>query len=273
MDFKQKLDATASKNNSLLCVGLDPDMSKIPTAVAKSKTPLFDFNKSIIDATADLVCAFKPNSAMYEAHGAEGIAELKLTCDYILKSYPDVPVILDFKRADIGNTNQYYADFAFKYLGVDAITISPYMGKGAVDVFLGYKEKGIMILVRTSNPGSGEFQDLETDGQPLYQRVALNVLKEWNSNNNCQIVAGATYPDELKELRKLVGSEMIFLVPGVGAQGGDVESFVKSGIGANKRGLIINSSRQVIYASNGDDFAEAARTQAQKTRDEINRYR
>src|SRR5665213_1695672 len=205
MDFKTKLSAAWTKNDSLLCVGLDPDIDKLPEHLRQAETPYFDFNREVIDATADLVCAYKPNSAFYEARGAAGVEELKKTCAYIQEKYPHIPIILDFKRGDIGNTNNHYAAFAFDYLGADAIT----------------------VLCRMSNEGAGEFQDLEVNGRKLYFQVAENVAKEWNVNGNCLLVVGATFPAELSEIRQLVGDEMIFLVPGVGAQGGDVEATVK----------------------------------------------
>jgi len=268
MGFLQKLDAAVEKNNSLLCVGLDPDESKLPA----SQKSYFEFNKAVIDATAGAVCAFKPNSAFYEAKGAAGIEELKRTCDYLRENYPDLPIILDFKNGDIGNTNNYYAQFAFDYLGVDAITIQPYQGKTALQPFLDHKDKGIIVLCRMSNEGSGEFQDLEVNGKKLYQQVAENVARDWNANGNCLLVVGATYPDELKQVRAIVG-DMTLLVPGVGAQGGDIEATLKSGLNPDGKGLVINSSRAILYASNGDDFAQAAGTAAQQARDEINSYR
>lgn len=273
MNFLTKLDKAITNNDSLLCVGLDPDINKIPPHIASQKDAFFIFNKAIIDATSNLVCAYKPNSAMYEAAGEDGITQLKKTCDYINEIYPKIPIILDFKRADIGNTNNYYASFAFNYLNVDAITINPYMGKTANNEFLSYKDKGIIVLCRTSNPGAGEFQDLIIDGKPLYQHVAKNIIDSWNTNDNCLLVMGATYADELAQVRKIVGPNMVFLVPGVGAQGGDVKSFVKAGIGANKKGLIINSSRDILYSSNGKDFADAAKAKAQEIRNTINNYR
>ncbi len=273
MDFKHKLTAAQGKNNSLLCVGLDPDMNKLPEALRGSETPYFSFNKAIIDATADLVCAFKPNSAFYEARGAGGIEELKQTCMYIRQRYPEIPIILDFKRGDIGNTNNNYAVFAFEYLGVDAVTIHPYLGQEAVQAFLDYKDKGIIVMCRNSNPGAGEFQDLEINGQKLYLKVADNIAKNWNINKNCLLVVGATVPEELAEIRQLVGDDMDFLVPGVGAQGGDVEASVKAGQNSSGAGLIINSSRAIIYADNSENFAEVARQKATETRDEINKYR
>jgi len=273
MDFTRKLAAIWAKNDSLLCVGLDPDMAKLPASVTQSQTPLLDFNKAIIDATADQVCAFKPNSAFYEARGADGIAELKATCDYIHTKYSDIPIILDFKRGDIGNTNGLYAQFAFDYLGADAVTVQPWAGRESLQPFLDRKDKGIIILDRTSNPGSGELQDLSVDGQKLYLRVAQNVRDDWNKNGNCLLVVGATYPDELAEIRQLVGDDMVFLVPGLGAQGGDAAATVKAGLNRAGTGLIINSSRQILYASSGDDFAQAAAAQAQATRQQINAAR
>lgn len=272
MGFLQKLDEAVAKNDSLLCVGLDPDFDKLPEHLKNSETPLLDFNNAIIDATAGLVCAFKPNSAFYEARGAAGIEELKRTCDYVKERYPEVPVILDFKRGDIGNTNDNYIKFAFDYLGVDAVTIQPYQGRTALQPFLDRKDKGIIVLCKMSNEGSGEFQDLETDGSKLYLQVAGNVAKDWNSNGNCLLVVGATYPEELAEVRSRVG-DMTILVPGVGAQGGDIEATLKAGLNSAGRGLIINSSRAILYASGGDDFADAAHAAAAKTRDDINSYR
>jgi orotidine-5'-phosphate decarboxylase len=273
MTFLEKLEACWRKNDSLLCVGLDPDMDKLPTHLKDGPAPYFEFNKAIIDATAGLVCAYKPNSAFYEARGAAGIEELGLTCEYLHDNYPQVPVILDFKRGDIGNTNEQYAKFAFDYLGVDAVTIQPYLGQEAVQAFLDYKDKGIIVLARTSNEDAGEFQDLEIEGKKLYLRVAENVVKHWNANNNCQLVVGATFPAEMAEIRKTVGDNMVFLVPGLGAQGGDPEGFVKAGVNSKGTGLIINSSRGILYAENGKEFAGVARAKAQLARNTINKYR
>ena len=264
----EKFKLAVSKNNSVVCVGLDSDVTKLPKGVDQ-----LAFNKAIIDATHDLVCAYKPNSAFYEALGDEGIRNLKLTCDYINESYPEIPIILDAKRADIGNTNQGYVDFAFNYLSVDAITIQPYMGGEAVQPFLEQSEKGIIVLCRTSNEGSTEFQDLEVDGTPLYKIVAKNVSSNWNKNNNCMLVVGATYPEEIAEVRAIVGDDMWFLIPGVGAQGGDVEKTVNSAKNSEGHGMIINSSRGIIFASGNADFAEKAREKTIELRDEINKYR
>ncbi|HSW85020.1 MAG TPA: orotidine-5'-phosphate decarboxylase [Candidatus Saccharimonadales bacterium] len=273
MDFKRKLAASWAKNNSLLSVGLDPNLDMLPKHLTSSKTPFFDFNRAIIDATADLVCAFKPNSAFYEARGADGVIELKQTCDYIREKFPDLPIILDFKRGDIGNTNSQYIKFAFDYLQVDAVTVQPYQGRQAIQPFLDLKDKGIMVLCRTSNPGSEEFQDMLVDDHKLYVNVAEHVRDEWNANENCQLVVGATYPAEVAEIRALVGNEMVLLVPGIGAQGGELESTIKGGVTKDGNGLVINSSRAIIYASSKGDFAKAARLQASDSRDEINNYR
>lgn len=272
MSFLQLLDAAVSKNNSLLSIGLDPDFDRLPALFKDNTEPLFDFNRVIIEATAGLACAYKPNSAFYEARGADGIEELKKTCDYLREHCPDTPIILDCKRGDIGNTNEHYAAFAFDYLGVDAVTVQPYQGQKAVQPFLDRADKGIIVLCKTSNEGSGEFQDLETDGSKLYTQVARNVSGGWNANGNCLLVVGATYPSELAEVRALVG-DMVLLVPGIGAQGGDIEATMRAGLRSDGRGLIINSARAILYASDGDDFAEAARQAAASARDEINKYR
>lgn len=272
MTFQKKLDKIVAKNNSLLCVGLDPVLEKLPLHLQKKKNPFFEFNKAIIDATYDLVCCYKPNSAFYEARGERGIKELKMTCDYLQKEYPNIFTILDAKRADIGSTNEGYVTYTFDYLRTDAITLHPYLGSEAIKPFLERSDKASIILCRTSNPGAGELQDLETEGNPLYKIVAKKVVTQWNKNNNCMMVIGATYPEELKEVRKIAG-DMTFLIPGIGAQGGDVEKTVRAGINSKKSGMIINSSRGIIFASNGNDFAKHARDKAKELRDTINTYR
>jgi len=273
MDFKTKLQAAQDKNNSLLCVGLDPAMDRLPRPLKETDSPFFVFNKAIIDATADLVCAYKPNTAFYEARGAVGIEELKLTCDYIAENYPGIPVILDFKRGDIGHSNDKYTEFAFDYLGADAVTVQPYQGQAAMQSFLEHKDKGIIVLCRTSNDGSGEFQDLMVDGQKLYIRVAENIANKWNTYGNCLLVVGATYADELKAVRTVVGDDMSILVPGIGAQGGDLKATLEAGLNKVGKGLIINSSRAIIYASGSEDYADFARAKAIETVDAINKYR
>ncbi len=261
MTFQEKLDRIVKKNNSLVCVGLDSDIEKI-----LGKKSQFLFNKTIIEATHDLVCSYKLNTAFYESIGHKGVKALKDTCDYLRRKYPEVAIIIDAKRADIGNTNKGYVQFIFTYLGADAVTVHPYLGEEAIGPFLEQKDKGIIILCRTSNPGAGEFQDLQAKDIPLYKIVAKNVAKRWNRNKNCLLVVGATYPEELKEVRKIVGQEMCFLVPGIGAQGGDLEATLKAGLNKKKTGLIINSSRGII-------FAENSRDEAKKLKEAINRYR
>ncbi len=273
MKFSEKLEQAVKKNNSLLCVGLDPDYPRLPEAVRQSDAPLFTFNKAIIDATADLACVFKPNSAFYEAAGDDGIRQLQQTCAYIQSRHPDIPIILDFKRGDIGNTNEHYAKFAFDYLRVDAVTIHPYMGREANEAFLAHKDKGIIVLCRTSNPGAGEFQDLEIKDKKLYQHVAEQIMGVWNAHGNCSLVMGSPYPGDLAWARQTFGEDALFLIPGLGAQGGDVEKTVRAGVNGKGRGIMINSSRQTLYAGSGPDFAEAARNHAALLRDEINKYR
>lgn len=272
MKFQERVDALITKNKSLLCVGLDSDFDKIPAHLKNKNNPLFDFNKSIIDKTYDLVCCYKINSAFYEAQGAKGTGELKKTCDYIKKNYPELSVILDAKRADIGNTNEGYVKFAYDYLKADAITLHPYLGKEAIKPFLERKEKGAIILCRTSNIGAGELQDLKINNDCLYIYVAKRVVGDWNYNGNCLLVVGATYPRELAEIRKLVG-DMTILVPGIGVQGGDVQKTVRAGLNSQNAGIIIHAARSIIFASAGRDFAQKTREAAQKLRDEINRYR
>lgn len=254
MKFLKKLNEAVEENNSLLCVGLDPH-----------KKPLFSFCKKIVDQTHDLVCAYKPNSAFYEAYGATGILELKKICAYIQKKYPHIPIILDAKRADIGNTNNGYVSYAFDYLKVGAITVHPYLGREALKPFLDRKDKGIIVLCRTSNEGAGEYQNLIVKGKKLYMHVAEEVARSWNKNNNCLLVVGATYPKEMKQIRAAVGA-MTFLVPGIGAQGGDIKKSVQVGINSKGSGMIISASRSVLQAKN-------PRKEAMKLRDEINKYR
>ncbi len=272
MSFNDKLNQIVSKNNSLVCVGLDSDVTKLPERFQHHENAQSEFNKAIIDATHDLVCCYKPNSAFYESRGAKGIKELKLTCDYIRGIYPEIPIILDAKRADIGNTNKGYVQFAYEYLGVDAITLNPYLGQEAIMPFIEMTDKGAIILCKTSNPGSKEFQDLNIGDKKLYEIVAEKVATVWNASGNCSLVVGATYPEELKVVRELVG-DMTILVPGVGSQGGDVEKTIKAGLNSKNAGLIINSSRSILFASSTDNFAEKARQETVKLRDTINKYR
>ena len=260
-----KYNQRAEKVNSLLCVGLDPDFEKIPPRFKEKEFPQFEFNKFIIEQTAEFVSAFKPNMAFYEARGEQGWKELRMTMEYLTEKYPDIFTISDAKRADIGNTNNGYVKAIFDDLGFDAITLHPYMGQEGLKPFLDRADKVSIILCRTSNPGAKEFQDLESGGKKLWRIVAEKVSSEWNRNHNCMIVAGATYPEELGEIRKIVG-DMTLLVPGVGAQGGDVKACVEAGVNSKKLGLIISTSRAVIFAENPAE-------EAKKLRDEINKYR
>lgn len=256
-----------------VCVGLDSDLGRLPKLGPgkgnPDETSRLAFNKAIVDATADLVCAYKPNTAFYEAQGASGIETLAATSAYIRERAPGVPIILDAKRADIGSTNEGYATFAFELLGADAITVHPYLGKEALKPFLERADKGVIVLARTSNPGSGELQDLElAGGEKLSLSVARRVANGWNDHGNCCLVAGGTYPGELAEIRARVG-DLPILVPGVGAQGGDAAAVVRAGRDSKGQGLIINSSRGIIFASSGSDFAEAARRETQALDREI----
>jgi len=254
-------------NDSLLCVGLDPEIERFPRHILAEASPIFHFNKSVIDATADLVCAYKPQFAHYAAYEAED--QLERTIEYIHRVYPDVPVILDAKRGDVGNTAERYAIEAFERYGADAVTVNPYLGGEALEPFLRHAERGVIVLCRTSNPGAGELQDLDIGGRRLYQVVAELAARRWNSRGNCLLVVGATYPRELAEVRELVG-EMPLLVPGVGAQGGDVAQVVRNGQTRSGTGLIISASRSILYASAGPDFAAAARRAAEVLRAQIN---
>lgn len=257
--------------NKFVCIGLDSDYEKIPQVVKEKASvdeAVFLFNKGIIDATYDLVCAYKPQVAFYEAYGVDGYKALEETVKYLHQTYPDIPVISDAKRADIATTNEGYTKAIFDRMGFDAVTVNPYLGKEALEPFLKYGDKGIIILVKTSNPGAGEFQDLKVDGKPLHQIVAKHVASDWNYNNNCGVVVGATYPEELKKVREIIG-DLPILVPGIGTQGGDLEATLKNGLDSNKQGLIISSSRGIIFASGGEDFAEAARREAEKLNDQI----
>jgi orotidine-5'-phosphate decarboxylase len=265
MNFVDKLNEAGKKNQSLACVGLDTSPELIPPGMS-----VLEFNKSIIDATADLVCAYKPNIAFYEAQGEKGLDALHKTVQHVPK---DIPVIVDAKRGDIGNTAAAYAKALFEHFDCDAVTVSPYLGFDSLEPFLKYKEKGVIILCRTSNKGAADFQSLlcqyEGKNMPLYEIVALKASR-WNTNHNVGLVVGATYPEELRNIRQ-AHPGLPILIPGVGAQGGDLELAVRYGIDADNRGIIINSSRGIIYASKGADFAGAARRATETMRDEINK--
>jgi len=270
MNFIKKLEQCWQTSNSLLCVGLDPNWDKIPEHLKQQPDAVYEFCKAIIDATHDLVCAYKPQIAYFSGLCAED--QLAKTLDYLRSNYPHIPIILDSKRGDIGSTASMYAKEAFERFQADAVTVNPYMGHDSAQPFLDYADKGTVLLCRTSNPGAKDIQDLEIDGQPIYEKVARMISNDWNTNNNCCIVVGATWPEQMKKLRAICG-DMPFLVPGVGAQGGDVEALVKAGQTSNGQGLMINSSRAVLYASSDTDFAQAARAVALATRDEINKHR
>jgi orotidine-5'-phosphate decarboxylase len=274
-DFRKLLEARWERGN-FVCIGLDSELSKIPDAVRAYDdgvvNAILRFNRAIVEATKDLACAYKPNIAFYEAHGKDGFVALRRTIIAVHHLAPEVPVILDAKRGDIGSTNASYVEAAFEFLQADAITVHPYLGAEALQPFLARAEKGVIVLCRTSNPGAGEFQDLSVNGEPLYRFVARRVASEWNKSGNCALVVGATYPDELREVREIVG-DMPILIPGIGAQGGDVEKTVTAGKDSRRRGMIINSSRGIIFASSGRDFAEAARRETEKLHNLINQYR
>jgi orotidine-5'-phosphate decarboxylase len=274
--FIKKLEQCWQQEN-LVCVGLDSDYDQLPTIVKNLRSveeAMFTFNRDIIDATYDLVCAYKPNTAFYEAQGDAGFRALIRTVSYIRETFAHIPVILDAKRADIGNTNLGYVQAAFDIIGVDAITVHPYLGKEALAPFLARKEKGIIVLAKTTNPGAGEFQDLPVgeSQEPLYQAVARHVAKTWNTNGNCALVVGATYPEDLKKVRSIVG-DMPILIPGIGTQGGEVAATVIAGKDSRGKGMIINSSRGIIFASGGNDFAMCARKATEQLREEVNKYR
>lgn len=270
MNFIRKLRAQWHAKDSLLCVGLDPNLAKLPKHLLDQPDAIFEFCKAIVDTTHDLVCAYKPQIAYFAGLAAED--QLVKTLQYVQREYPDIPIILDSKRGDIGSTAAMYAQEAFDRYKADAVTVNPYMGHDSAQPFLDYADKGTVLLCRTSNPGAQDIQDLMVDGQPVYQRVARMISEDWNEHGNCCIVVGATWPEQMQTLRQICG-DMPFLVPGVGAQGGDVKSLVQAGQTNDGSGLIINSSRAVLYASDGIDFAEAARAEAMRTRDQINQYR
>lgn len=268
-----------------VCVGLDSEYKRIPRCVKTIHIgdTMFSFNQLIIDATKDIAGAYKPNLAFYERYGQNGMRTLFRTIEEIKHRAPGVPIILDAKRGDIGNTNLNYVEEAFTYFDADAITIHPYLGKEAMQPFLDQTNKGIFVLCRTSNKGAGEFQDLDVVTSrsqttrkvyttKLYRKVADNVVTDWNTNYNCGLVVGATFPEELKAVRELVG-DMPILIPGIGAQGGDIQKTVLAGRNSNNEGMIINSSSGIIFASGKKDFAEKAREKTISLNDQINEFR
>ncbi|CAA6803390.1 MAG: Orotidine 5'-phosphate decarboxylase (EC [uncultured Campylobacterales bacterium] len=269
MNFYDRLDTAWKFNNSVLCIGLDADIE----IIKDYEKSIFEFNKNIIDATHDLVCAYKPQISYYNAYGLE--RELEMTIEYIKTKYPDILVILDSKRGDIGKTSELYAIEAYDRYKADCVTVNPYMGSDSVEPFTRYKDKGVIVLCKTSNPSSSEIQSLriknETEEKKVYEEILDLCINKWNSNKNIAVVMGATQVEELAHIRSL-SDEVPFLIPGVGAQGGDIEDVVNNAKTSKNKGMIINSSRAIIYASKDVDYAKNARIIAKQTRDEINQY-
>jgi orotidine-5'-phosphate decarboxylase len=265
-----RLAARWQAADSLLCVGLDPDPTRFPAHLRERDDAIFAFCRAIVDATADLVCAFKPQIAYFASQRAED--QLEALIAHIKRAHPAVPVILDAKRGDIGSTAEHYAREVFERYGADAVTLSPFMGFDSIEPYLAYRERGAFLLCRTSNAGGNDLQMLTVDGERLYERVARLTAEKWNAGGQLGLVVGATYPAELARVRALVG-DMPLLVPGIGAQGGDLQAALQAGLGKTSPGMIINSSRAILYAGHGEEFAAAARAAAQRTRDDINGYR
>ena len=270
MSFMQQLQTTWTRHHSLVCVGFDPEPARFPAHLRGRPDAVFEFCRDIADATADLVCAYKPQIAHFAALRAEDALERLIA--HIHEKHPGVPVILDAKRGDIGSTAERYVVEAFDRYDADAVTLNPYLGRDSIQPFLDRADKGVILLCRTSNPGGADFQALDCGGQPLYLRVAETVAQQWNGHGNCALVTGATWPEELGKVRAVVG-EMPLLVPGIGAQGGDVAAVLRHGCTADGNGLLISSSRAILYAGSGEDFAQAARAATLELRDTINRYR
>ncbi len=272
--FMQALRARWQSADTLVCVGLDPEPAKFPPRFAGDPDAVFAFCRDIADATAEFACAFKPQIAHFAALGAEDA--LRRLIAHLHATHPGVPVILDAKRGDIGSTAQRYVAEAFERFDADAVTVNPYLGRDSVQPFLERADKGVVILCRTSNPGAADLQDLPIahagSTRPLYQHVAETIARDWNGHGNVSLVVGATWPEQLREVRAIVG-DMPFLVPGVGAQGGDVAAVVTNAKTADGAGLMVSSSRAILYASNGDDYAGAAAREARTLRDAINRHR
>lgn len=268
MSALKKLNASMEKHKSMLCVGLDLDPRKMPKSCSENVAGMARFALQIIEATSDIVAAYKPNLAFFEALGPEGLSLLKLVCSRIPE---DTVIILDGKRGDIGHSGEFYAHACFEIYGADWVTVHPYMGYDSLRPFLSFKDKGAFILCLTSNPGARDFQRMEVLSKPLYYRVAQKVAS-WNKENNCGLVVGATYPEQLTEIREAAG-DMPILIPGVGAQGGDLELAVKHGTAEFKKPAIINVSRSVLYASTDEDYDKAARAVVEKLNGEINGLR
>ncbi|MFZ4063317.1 MAG: orotidine-5'-phosphate decarboxylase [Polynucleobacter sp.] len=268
--FNQQLQSAWTSQGSMLCVGFDPDPKRLPQPLQGNPEGIFEFCRDIADATADLVCAFKPQFAYFASQRAE--AQLEKLIGHLKNKYPHIPVILDSKRGDIGSTAEHYALEAFERYGADAVTVNPYMGFDSIEPYLRHHGKGVIVLCRTSNPGGSDLQFLNVSpsGEPLYLHVAKLAAQQWNTSGQLSLVVGATFPEEIAKVRARVG-EMPLLIPGIGAQGGDIDATVKAGSIPNKpgMGMMINSSRAILYASSGSDFAEAARNVAHATRDAL----
>lgn len=260
-----KFDRRADQINSLVCVGLDTDIALIPARFREQPSPQFAFNCWIIEQTHEYASAYKLNVAFYEARGDIGMRELKMTVNYLRHEHPDILTICDAKRADVGSTNSAYVTAIFDWLGFDAVTLHPYLGREALEPFLARMDKGCIILCRTSNPGAGEFQDLMVNGVPLWQQVAECVRDQWNANGNCMLVVNAIYPEEMRQLRTLVG-DMTFLVPGIEASGGSVEQIIAAGLNSQRKGIIVTTARSLIFSDHPGDATR-------ELRDEINRHR
>ncbi len=270
--FNQQLQSAWASQGSMLCVGFDPDPLRLPESLQGKPEGIFEFCREIADATADVVCAFKPQFAYFASQRAE--AQLEKLIKHLKDQYPHIPVILDSKRGDIGSTADHYALEAFERYGADAVTVNPYMGFDTIEPYLKHQGKGVIVLCRTSNPGGSDLQflNISPQGEPLYLHLAKLAATQWNGSGQIGLVVGATFPEEISKVRAVVG-DMPLLIPGIGAQGGDIEATVKAGSVPGKpgTGMIINSSRAILYASSGNDFAQAARKVAQATRDALNR--
>ena len=262
----QELTQQIFKKKSFLCVGLDTDLERIPTYLLSEKDPVFSFNKAIIDATHEFCVAYKPNIAFYEAMGVDGWKALKKTIDYLHSEYPDLYTIADAKRGDIGNTSRMYAKAFFDDLGFDSVTVAPYMGKDSVEPFLEFENKHTILLALTSNEGAFDFQTLKTGDEDLYKKV-IRTSKEWNNSENLMYVVGATKAEYLADIRKIIPDNFL-LVPGVGAQGGNLEEVCKYGM-TKDVGLLVNSSRKIIYASDSSNFAEIAGAKAEAMQNQM----
>ena len=268
MNFQKKLDAAWARSASLLMVGLDPDPARFPAELQGRPDAVFEFCREIVDATAPYVCGFKPQIAYFAAVGAED--QLEALCRHIRSEHPDLPLVLDAKRGDIGSTAEQYAREAYERYNADAVTVNPYMGHDSVAPYLEWNDRGVIVLCRTSNPGGSDLQFIEdAQGTPLYLRVASLVADKWNRNGQCGLVVGATFPAEIAKVRDRVG-DMPLLIPGIGAQGGSVPDTVQAGRDSRGTGMMINSSRAILYASKGDDWRAAATSAARETRDAIN---